>query len=292
MAMRGRSAPTGAHDGGHASILAGAERRRIRVTGTVQGVGFRPFVYRQAVGLGLAGFVRNDSQGVLIEAEGDRQALKELCRIVAETPPPLAVVESVHVTAAEELAGWTEFRIERSGARGMPDVPVTVDTATCDECLAEVDDPANRRYRYPFTNCTDCGPRYTIVTSRPLRPASPPRWPAFDDVRGRARRSTTTRPTVASTPSPTPARRADPGCPAATRRAAAGRRTGPPRPGRARPSGGHRRGRQGPRRLPPGGRRHRAIGRRVAAAAQGERDDKPFAVMVRGAGPGEQPRSI
>ncbi len=172
MAMRGRSAPTGAHDGGHASILPGAERRRIRVTGTVQGVGFRPFVYRQAVGLGLAGFVRNDSQGVLIEAEGDRQALKELCRIVAETPPPLAVVESVHVTAAEELAGWTEFRIERSGARGMPDVPVTVDAATCDECLAELGDPSNRRYRYPFTNCTDCGPRYTIVTSVPYDRAS------------------------------------------------------------------------------------------------------------------------
>ncbi len=173
MARRDRLALPGADEAGRAPTVPGAERRRIRVTGTVQGVGFRPFVYRQAVGLGLTGFVRNDSAGVLIEAEGERGALSELCRIVTDMPPPLARVESVDVAVAAELVGWTAFRIERSAAPGEPDVPVTVDAATCDECLAEVDDPSNRRYRYPFTNCTNCGPRYTIVISVPYdRPST------------------------------------------------------------------------------------------------------------------------
>jgi hydrogenase maturation protein HypF len=173
MTKGSRPPPPGTSGGGRAPTLPDAERHRIRVTGTVQGVGFRPFVYRHAVGLGLTGFVRNDSAGVLIEAEGDRASLSELCRIVTDMPPPLAHVESVDVAVAEELAGWSAFRIERSGSDGLPDVPVTVDAATCDECLAEVDDPGDRRYRYPFTNCTNCGPRYTIVISVPYdRPST------------------------------------------------------------------------------------------------------------------------
>jgi hydrogenase maturation protein HypF len=144
------------------------ERRRLRVSGTVQGVGFRPFVYRHAVALGLVGFVGNDSAWVVVEMEGDPDAVAELCRLVAEAPPPLARVSAVESVAIEALsvdAGG--FRIIESAESGAPAVPVSVDTATCPACLAEVDDPGDRRHRYPFTNCTDCGPRYTIVVSIP-----------------------------------------------------------------------------------------------------------------------------
>jgi len=151
----------------------GAERRRLRVTGTVQGVGFRPFVYRHAVSLGLIGFVGNDSAGVLIEVQGAPAAVGELCRLVTEEPPPLARVESVHAEVVPAVAGRGDFRIVESTEHGSPAVPVSVDSATCASCVAEVDDPADRRYRYPFTNCTDCGPRYTIVVAVPYdRPST------------------------------------------------------------------------------------------------------------------------
>ena len=149
------------------------ERRRLRVTGTVQGVGFRPFVYRQATALGLRGFVRNDSGGVLIEVEGDAERLDALARALVDEPPPLARVADVAAEAVPPDGDEPGFHIEQSGAEGTPDVPVSVDTATCAACLSEVDDPSDRRYRYPFTNCTDCGPRYTIVRSVPYdRPAT------------------------------------------------------------------------------------------------------------------------
>lgn len=153
-------------DGVASSDLGERTRRRIRVTGTVQGVGFRPFVFREATALGLAGYVLNDSAGVLIEAEGDVAALDELCRILVVDPPPLARVESVDF--AEELPQHAgTFEIILSDRAGVPAVPVSVDTATCANCLAELFDPADRRYQYPFTNCTNCGPRYTIVISVP-----------------------------------------------------------------------------------------------------------------------------
>lgn len=149
------------------------ERRRIRVTGTVQGVGFRPFVYRVATELGLCGFVRNDSDGVLVEAEGPPAEVAELCRRIVEEAPPLALVATVDTTAIAPTGDAGGFRIVDSARAGAPSVPVSVDVATCDACLAEVDDPADRRYRYPFTNCTDCGPRYTIVVAVPYdRPAT------------------------------------------------------------------------------------------------------------------------
>ncbi len=148
-------------------------RARLRVTGTVQGVGFRPFVYRHARALGLSGFVRNDSAGVLIEVEGGGDEIAELTRIVERDPPPLARVAAV---TTEDLAPHGEgagFTIEASDGGGAEAAAVSVDTATCAECLAEVDDPADRRYRYPFTNCTNCGPRYTIVLGVPYdRPAT------------------------------------------------------------------------------------------------------------------------
>ena len=138
----------------------------MRVTGTVQGVGFRPFVYHLAAALGVSGYVRNDSAGVLLDAEGAPAALAELRRRLADDAPPLARVTDVVVTAMP-VRGWTRFEIAESTESGPPDAAVSVDSATCADCLAEVDDPSDRRYRYPFTNCTNCGPRYTIVTGVP-----------------------------------------------------------------------------------------------------------------------------
>jgi hydrogenase maturation protein HypF len=148
------------------SAAASARRVRVRVTGTVQGVGFRPFVYRLAAELGLGGWVLNDSRGVLIEAEGPVSAVGSfLVRLVAEAPP-LARVEGIepHDLA---LAGREEFQIVASDAGGEAEAPVSPDSATCEECLAELRDPADRRYRYPFINCTNCGPRFTIVEGVP-----------------------------------------------------------------------------------------------------------------------------
>jgi hydrogenase maturation protein HypF len=148
--------------------LATSYRRRVRVRveGTVQGVGFRPFVYRLANELGLAGHVCNDERGVLAEAEGDAAAIARFLAGLAGHAPPLAVVERV---ASEELAvrGERGFHIVASGRGGEPDALVSPDTATCAACLAELFDPADRRFRYPFLNCTDCGPRLTIVTGVP-----------------------------------------------------------------------------------------------------------------------------
>lgn len=152
---------------------AAAVRGRIRVNGTVQGVGFRPFVYREARALGLAGFVLNDSDGVLIEAEGSEAALAGLCEALAERAPPLARVTGIDTVWLKPSGLAGGFEIVKSTPTGTPAAPVSVDTATCADCLREVDDPADRRYRYPFTNCTNCGPRYTIVMAVPYdRPAT------------------------------------------------------------------------------------------------------------------------
>ncbi|GAC1478521.1 MAG: carbamoyltransferase HypF [Acidimicrobiales bacterium] len=142
------------------------ERWQMRVTGTVQGVGFRPFVYRAAGELGLSGFVLNDSAGVLLEAEGPPAALGELRRRLAEDAPPLARVVGV-VTTGVPAQDERGFAILESRTGVTPDAAVSVDSATCADCLVEVDDPTDRRYRYPFTNCTNCGPRYTIVIGVP-----------------------------------------------------------------------------------------------------------------------------
>ena len=149
-----------------------AERRRFRVTGTVQGVGFRPFVYRHATELGLAGFVGNDSEGVVIEAEGSGGSLDELSRRLLEESPPLAHVATLEWATVPVGDGNGDFRIVDSRAEGAPAVAVSVDVATCDDCLGELLDPDDRRYAYPFINCTNCGPRYTIIRSIPYDRAS------------------------------------------------------------------------------------------------------------------------
>ncbi len=142
------------------------QRLRVRVEGTVQGVGFRPFVYRVATELGLAGWVLNDSRGVLIEAEGERDALDALVGRMRNDAPPLAIVDRI---ADEPVAatGETGFRITQSAAGGEAEAAVSADMGTCDDCRAELFDPDDRRHRYPFTNCTNCGPRFTIVRGVP-----------------------------------------------------------------------------------------------------------------------------
>jgi hydrogenase maturation protein HypF len=142
------------------------ERRRVRVTGTVQGVGFRPYVYRVAIELGLAGEVANGTTGVAIDVEGTPAALDAFVARLRDDPPPLARVEGV---TTEPLAprGGTGFRIVPSDDAGDVEVPVSVDVGPCDACLAELTDPADRRFRHPFINCTDCGPRYTITRRVP-----------------------------------------------------------------------------------------------------------------------------
>ena len=142
------------------------QRLRVRVEGTVQGVGFRPFVYRVAIELGLGGWVLNDSRGVLMEAEGESGALDALLHRLRTDAPPLAIVERV-ADEALDTVGETEFRITHSEDAGEPEAAVSPDVATCDDCLAELRDPDDRRYRYPFTNCTNCGPRFTIVRGVP-----------------------------------------------------------------------------------------------------------------------------
>ena len=141
-------------------------RTRIRVAGIVQGVGFRPFVHALAAEFGLAGFVGNDETGVLIEAEGPPEALTGFVAALRDRPPALAVVTGVDVSAVAAV-GDAAFVIAPSTAHGPRTTLVSPDTATCADCLRELFDPADRRHRYPFTNCTNCGPRFTIVTGVP-----------------------------------------------------------------------------------------------------------------------------
>jgi hydrogenase maturation protein HypF len=144
----------------------------VRVEGVVQGVGFRPHVYRLATGEGLAGHVFNDERGVLIEVEGARADLDRFLRRLGDEAPALAHVERVSEEEIEP-AGDHGFEIAPSRAAGAADALVSADTATCADCLAELRDPADRRHRYPFTNCTNCGPRFTIVRDVPYdRPAT------------------------------------------------------------------------------------------------------------------------
>ena len=138
---------------------------RIRVRGVVQGVGFRPFVHGLAGRHGLAGFVLNDGEGVLIEIEGETPAVERFTRSLEHEAPSLARIASV---ASSEIVplGETGFRIEAS-ARGGASALIPPDVATCDDCLRELFDPTDRRYLYPFVNCTNCGPRFTIVRAVP-----------------------------------------------------------------------------------------------------------------------------
>jgi hydrogenase maturation protein HypF len=142
------------------------QRRRLVVGGIVQGVGFRPFVFALARDHGLTGFVGNDSAGVFIEVQGTPSALGAFQRQLASSAPPLAQIESVTV---EELPIQPEqtFEIVASALQPGASTPISPDIATCDDCLRELFAPTDRRYRYPFINCTHCGPRFTIIRDIP-----------------------------------------------------------------------------------------------------------------------------
>ena len=177
--------------GAHEEALKARTRVRVSVDGVVQGVGFRPFVSRLAGEHGLAGWVRNDACGVTLEVEGERAALDLFVAQLTERAPPLAVVERVRRRPLA-ATGEREFRIvasagavangastRRPAGGGAPDVAsrdagesastalVSPDVAPCEACIAELMDPRDRRYRYPFINCTDCGPRLTIIRAVP-----------------------------------------------------------------------------------------------------------------------------
>jgi hydrogenase maturation protein HypF len=146
--------------------MSSQQRARVRITGTVQGVGFRPHAFRLAAALELSGHVLNDAHGVLVEVEGPPARVNEFMNRLAPDAPPLATVERVVVEEAQPT-GEREFRIVESDTAGEPKVPVSPDVATCQECLSELFDPGDRRFRYPFINCTHCGPRFTIVRGVP-----------------------------------------------------------------------------------------------------------------------------
>jgi hydrogenase maturation protein HypF len=141
-------------------------RRSIAVEGVVQGVGFRPFVHGLASRLGLGGFVCNRAGGVLIEVEGESQALERFLEEVRQRPPPLARIEEI-TWLESPPRGEARFHIEESSAEPGGAVQISPDVATCEDCLREMLDPGDRRFRHPFLNCTNCGPRLTVVTGAP-----------------------------------------------------------------------------------------------------------------------------
>ena len=130
-------------------------------------MGFRPFVYRIASGLGVTGWIGNDASGVVMEAQGSEEQLETLCRRIRHELPPLAVVTSFNRTQLPDMAAETGFRIRESSDGGTVTAQIPPDSAVCPDCLREFHDPADRRYRYPFITCTNCGPRYSIITSIP-----------------------------------------------------------------------------------------------------------------------------
>jgi hydrogenase maturation protein HypF len=140
-------------------------RLRVVIRGAVQGVGFRPFIFRLATELRLPGWVLNSAQGVFIEVEGPEPLLREFLRRAESEKPAISYIQSLEASFLDAI-GFTQFEIRESSG-GAKTAFILPDVATCKDCLREVNDPANRRYRYPFTNCTNCGPRFTIIESLP-----------------------------------------------------------------------------------------------------------------------------
>ena len=149
-----------------ASQTSRCTRLKLSVRGAVQGVGFRPFVFRLAAELHLSGWVNNSSQGVFIEVEGPRAALEQFFLRLDTEKPPRSFIQSLE-SSWLDAAGYKKFEIRESQTGGGKTALILPDIAACPDCLHEVFDPANRRYRYPFTNCTHCGPRFSIIESLP-----------------------------------------------------------------------------------------------------------------------------
>lgn len=163
-------------------VMTMVAAKRVRVRGVVQGVGFRPFVFRLARRLHLRGWVRNDGHGVIVHVEGERRALDEFVSALFRQAPAAAHVTEVTVEEAP-VEGWPHFVIRTSDAHGRPTVRLAADLAVCDDCLAELFRPADRRHLYPYINCTACGPRYTVIERLPYdRPNTTMKhWPMCPD---------------------------------------------------------------------------------------------------------------
>src|SRR5580704_457816 len=138
----------------------------IRVRGVVQGVGFRPFVYRLACANALNGWVLNAEEGVEVHLEGAQAGLEAFVRELKAQPPPAASISAIDVRPVES-EGLREFTIRESQRRQRPTVHISPDLPVCSDCLKELFDPADPRYLYPYINCTNCGPRYTVVQALP-----------------------------------------------------------------------------------------------------------------------------
>jgi hydrogenase maturation protein HypF len=142
------------------------ERLKVSVRGAVQGVGFRPFIYRVATQLGLNGWVSNSTQGVLVEVEGVRDVLNQFLLRIEKEKPLRASIQSLE-SCVLDAVGYDRFEISYSEQSGPKTVLILPDIATCPDCLCEILEPKDRRYRYPFTNCTNCGPRFSILEALP-----------------------------------------------------------------------------------------------------------------------------
>ena len=155
--------------------------RRIRVRGIVQGVGFRPFVFRLAHSLDLKGWVFNGEEGVEIHAEGEPAVLDEFLKLLKTETPPAAQIASME-SRLTERQGFTDFTIKESERKDRPTVRISPDLPVCQDCLHELEEPRDRRYQYPYINCTNCGPRYTVILGLPYdRPNTTMKaWPLDD----------------------------------------------------------------------------------------------------------------
>lgn len=142
-------------------------RVRIHIRGIVQGVGFRPFIHKLVRERGLCGTIRNSSSGVELELEGERTELERFVEELPRRAPKLAVIEEIETAYFETLRGYTDFQILTSKRELLRDTLISPDICVCDDCLRELNDPSDRRYRYPFINCTNCGPRFTIIRDVP-----------------------------------------------------------------------------------------------------------------------------
>ena len=143
------------------------ERLSLKIRGIVQGVGFRPFIHKLVGSYGLQGYIKNTSSGVELELEGERVELERFVRDVPEKAPKLAVIESVEPEYSAELVGFTGFEIRESKREASRNTLISPDICICDDCLRELFTPTDRRCRYPFINCTNCGPRFTIIKDVP-----------------------------------------------------------------------------------------------------------------------------
>ncbi len=146
------------------------KRLRLHFTGIVQGVGFRPYIYRLATDMQLSGFVCNRSNGVSVEIEGLKKDLDQFITKISSTLPTLAAVKTFthkEITPSDKLGKDSTFEILESPTEGSKEITIGADIATCPTCITEMNDPADRRFGYPFINCTDCGPRLTIVNDLP-----------------------------------------------------------------------------------------------------------------------------